>query len=174
MTVHFGRSKPLPYRLIWGVRKFVCFSGCRGRHPLPQNFIVFRRGGVPPPVLCAIGVCARGLLPPLSRSPVSPRLGHTRVLTVHRTVIHFARAASLPLGGRHKCGLSSHLWWLFPPLKGRKKRKQPCGRFLFYLLFLSYFRTKQPRIAKQEQPQSGRWDRLRHRLRQRHRFWKHQ
>ena len=22
----------------------VCFSGCRGRHPLPQNFKIFRRG----------------------------------------------------------------------------------------------------------------------------------
>ena len=33
-----------------------------------------------------------------ARQLVSLRLGHTRVLTVHRTVIHFARAASLPPG----------------------------------------------------------------------------
>ena len=44
----------------------------------------------------------RILLPPLSRSPVSLRLGPARVLTVHRTVIHSARAASLPPGGRLK------------------------------------------------------------------------
>ena len=30
--------------------------------------------------------------------PVSLRLGHTRVLTSHRDVIHCARAASLPTG----------------------------------------------------------------------------
>ena len=42
----------------------------------------------------------RGLLPPLTRSPVSLRLGHARALTPHRGVIHYPRAASLPLGGR--------------------------------------------------------------------------
>ena len=32
------------------------------------------------------------------RDSVSLRLGHTRVLTCHRHVIHYARAASLPPG----------------------------------------------------------------------------
>ena len=31
-------------------------------------------------------------------TPVSLRLGHARVLTTHRVVIHYARAASLPQG----------------------------------------------------------------------------
>ena len=34
--------------------------------------------------------------PPLTWSPVSLRLGHVRVLTMHRIVIHCAHAASLP------------------------------------------------------------------------------
>ena len=34
--------------------------------------------------------------PSATLTPVSLRLGHARVLTVHRTVIHYARAASLP------------------------------------------------------------------------------
>ena len=42
----------------------------------------------------------RRLLPPLTRSPVSLRLGHARALTPHRGVIHYPRAASLPPGGR--------------------------------------------------------------------------
>jgi len=33
-------------------------------------------------------------------TPVSLRLGHARVLTAHRAVIHCPRAASLPRGGR--------------------------------------------------------------------------
>ena len=37
-------------RLIDCFRYTFVFSGCRGRHPLPQNFIIHRRGGVPPPV----------------------------------------------------------------------------------------------------------------------------
>ena len=36
------------------------------------------------------------------RAAFSLRLGHARVLTVHRTVIHCTRAASLPPGGRPK------------------------------------------------------------------------
>jgi len=43
---------------------------------------------------------SRRLLPPLTRSPVSLRLGHARALTPHRGVIHYPRAASLPPGGR--------------------------------------------------------------------------
>ena len=40
LSSKFASQKlPLPYRLIFS------FSGCRGRHPLPQNFIIFRRGG---------------------------------------------------------------------------------------------------------------------------------
>ena len=35
---------------------------------------------------------------PRTAGAVSPRLGHARVLTVHRTVIHYTRAASLPQG----------------------------------------------------------------------------
>ena len=37
---------------------------------------------------------------PLPRATVSLRLGHARALTPHRGVIHYPRAASLPLGGR--------------------------------------------------------------------------
>ena len=37
---------------------------------------------------------------------VSLRLGHARVLTVHRTVIHYARAASLPIKGKAYGGIS--------------------------------------------------------------------
>ena len=38
----------------------------------------------------AVGVCFRDV-------EFSLRLGHTRVLTSHRDVIHYARVASLPL-----------------------------------------------------------------------------
>ncbi len=37
---------------------------------------------------------------PFGAGPVSLRLGHARVLTCHRHVIHYPRAASLPLWGR--------------------------------------------------------------------------
>ena len=60
------------------MRDMRSFSGCRGRHPL-QIWIQCKQ---------------------LSERPgsrwVSLRLGHVRVLTVHRTVIHYAHAASLP------------------------------------------------------------------------------
>ena len=48
----------------------------------------------------------RGLLPPLSRSPFSLRLGHARGLTPHCGVIQDPRAASLPPGGRLLCAVS--------------------------------------------------------------------
>ena len=39
------------------------------------------------------------------RATVSLRLGHARALTPHRGVIHYPRAASLPLGGRLLCAV---------------------------------------------------------------------
>ncbi len=87
---------------------FICDKrSFAGRETLPlRGVIKFPVGeAFRLPFLCAICVWARGLLPPLSRSPVSLRLGHARVLTVHRTVIHYARAASLPPGGRLICNL---------------------------------------------------------------------
>ena len=62
------------------------------------KFIILRGGCL------KISVCElRRLLPLLPLAafvPVSLRLGHARVLTVHRTVIHYTRAATLPPGGR--------------------------------------------------------------------------
>ena len=44
-------------------------------------------------------VCARCTPPPDSVGSVSLRFGHATALTVHRTVIHYRSAASLPRGG---------------------------------------------------------------------------
>jgi len=49
-------------------------------------------------------------------TPVSLRLGHARVLTAHRAVIHCPRAASLPRGGR--------LSWTSPRERWKSQRKR--------------------------------------------------
>ena len=96
--------------------------GCRGGVSPPVwritvRFVVFFGGSKPPPyrlgekslIRCVpvgfVGVARQGQslrLP--SAATVSLRLGHTRALTTHCVVIHYPRAASLPL---HKGGMSS-------------------------------------------------------------------
>ena len=81
------------------------YSG-RGRRPREPPSLTSCGSGnpcldVPPRFLCKQKSHTGSLLPSLrirSVPPVSLRLGHARVLTVHRTVIHYAHAASLPEG----------------------------------------------------------------------------
>ena len=47
----------------------------------------------------------------LTAPPVSLRLGHARVLTVHRTVIHYAHAASLPEGRGLRSPQTHYFLW---------------------------------------------------------------
>ena len=73
------------------------FAGCRGRHPLPADCLLcgMRSFSGAPRHSPTGWFFIYGNLFVFGPSRVSLRLGHAHVLTVHRTVIHCARAASL-------------------------------------------------------------------------------